>query len=142
MKVRDVMTTAVVEIAATETCQTAAKLMRDREVGILVVTADGRVINGVITDRDLVVRCLACGGDPSTKRIGDYMDRHPATVEGDLELERAVQIMRNACLRRLPVTVGGARVIGILSLDDVASDVKRYIDGFLSVAGQYSRKAR
>ena len=142
MKVRDVMTTAVVEIAATETCQAAAKLMRDHEVGSLVVTTDGRVINGVITDRDLVVRCLASGGDPSTQTIGDHLDRHPATVEGDLELELAVQIMRNACLRRLPVTVGGARVIGILSIDDVASDVKRYIEGFLSVAGQYSRRAR
>ena len=142
MKVRDAMTTSVVEIAADETCQTAAKLMRDQEVGILVVTTAGRVLVGVITDRDLVVRCMARGGDPNTERVGNYMDLHPATVEGDLELGRAVQMMRNACLRRLPVTVGGARVIGILSLDDVASDVKRYVDGFLSVAGQYSRKAR
>jgi len=63
-------------------------------------------------------------------------------VDADLELERAVEIMRNARLRRLPVTAGGGRVIGILSVDDVAVDVKHYLDGFLSVAGQYSRKAR
>ena len=142
MKVRDVMTVSIVEVAADETCQNAAKLMRDKEVGLLIVTKEGRVIQGVITDRDLVVRCMALGGDPATQRIGEHLDRHPATVDGDLELERAVQIMRTAGLRRLPVTVAGAKVIGILSVDDVAVDVKHYLDGFLSVAGQYSRKTR
>jgi CBS domain-containing protein len=116
--------------------------MRDQGVGLLVVTTDGRIIEGVITDRDLVVRCMVLGGDPDTQQVSDYMDRHPTTVDGDVELERAVQMMRNAALRRLPVTVAGARVIGILSLDDVALDVKHYLDGFLAVVGQYSRKAR
>lgn len=142
MKVRDVMTISVVEVAAEETCQHEAKLMRDQEVGTLVVTTDGGIIESVITDRDLVVRCMVLGGNPDAQQVSDYMDRHPTTVDGDGEHERAVQMMRNAGLRRLPVTVTGARVIGILSLDDVALDVKHYLDGFLSVAGQYSRKAR
>ena len=142
MKVRDVMTTSIVEVAPDETCQRAAKLMRDKDVGVLLVTKGGRVLQGVITDRDLVVRCMALGGDPATQRVGEHLDRHPTSVDGELELERAVQIMRTAGLRRLPVTVAGAKVIGILSLDDVAVDVKHYLDGFLSVAGQYSRKAR
>ena len=140
MKVRDVMTTSIVEVGLDETCQTAAKLMRDKRVGLLVVTKGGRSLQGVITDRDLVVRCMALGGDPATQRIGEHVDRRPATVDGDVELERAVQIMRTAGLRRLPVTVAGAKVIGILSLDDVAVDVKQYLNSFLSVAGQYSHK--
>jgi len=141
MKVRDAMTMSVVEVRAGETCHKAAQLMRDDDVGMLVVTTEGRVIEGVITDRDLVVRCMALGGDPALHSVGDYMDKHPTTVDADADLERAAEIMRNAGLRRLPVTVAGARVIGILSFDDVAVDVKHYLDAFLAVAGQYSRKA-
>lgn len=140
MKVRDVMTMTVVEVAADDTCQHAARLMRDRGVGMLVVTREGRIIEGVLTDRDLAVRCMALGGDPGEHRVGDFMDHHPTTVDADTELERAVEIMRNAELRRLPVTVAGSHAIGVLSLDDVAVDVKHYLDSFLAVAGQYSRK--
>ena len=142
MKVRDVMTMSVVEVSADATCQRAAQLMRDQDVGMLVVTREGRIIEGVITDRDLVVRCLALGGSPEEQRVGDFMDHHPTTVDADIELERAVEIMRNAGLRRLPVTVTGTHVIGMLSLDDVALDVKHYLDAFLAVAGQHSHKAR
>ena len=142
MKVRDAMTMNVVEVAANDTCQRAAQLMRDHDVGTLIVTREGRLIEGVITDRDLVVRCMSLGGDPAEHHVADYMDQHPTTVDADIELERAVQMMRNARLRRLPVTVSGSHVIGLLSLDDVALDVKHYLDAFLAVAGQYSRKAR
>jgi Mg/Co/Ni transporter MgtE len=69
------------------------------------------------------------------------MDVHPTAVDADLELEKAVEIMRNADLRRLPVTLAGARVIGVLSVDDVAVDIKHYLDAFLSVSGHYARKA-
>lgn len=139
MKIRDVMTTSVVHITAEDSCQRAAQLMRDRGVGMLVVTKDGRVIQGVLTDRDLVVRCMSLGGDPAEHLVGEYMDRHPTTIEADTDLERAAEVMRNAGLRRLPVTSAG-HVIGILSLDDIALDVKHYVDAFLSVAGGYAKK--
>lgn len=139
MKVRDIMTTSVAHVRANDSCQRAAQVMRDRGVGMLVVTGDGRVIQGVITDRDLVARCMSLGGDPAEQFVGDHMDRHPATVEADTDLERATDMMRNAGLRRLPVTVAG-HVIGILSLDDIALDVKHYVDAFLSVAGGYAKK--
>lgn len=142
MKVKDAMTRSVVHAGATESCYRAAQLMRDHGVGLLVVTTKDGVIEGVITDRDLVVRCTALGGDPAQHLIGDYMDAHPTTVAADLELERAVEIMRNADRRRLPVTVAGAQVVGLLSLDDVAVDVKHYLDAFLGVAGHYAGKAR
>jgi CBS domain-containing protein len=141
MKVKDVMTMTVVEVAASDTCQHAAQLMRDHGVGMLLVTKPGRILEGVLTDRDLTVRCLALGGDPADRQVGDYMDTHPTTVDADLELEKAAEIMRNADLRRLPVTLAGARVIGVLSLDDVALDIKHYLDAFLSVSGHYAHKA-
>jgi predicted transcriptional regulator len=68
------------------------------------------------------------------------MNAHPTTVDGEMELDRAVNVMRNAGLRRLPVTRAGARVVGVLSLDDVAIDLQHYLDAFLAVAGQHSRK--
>jgi len=142
MKVRDAMTITLVEVSASDTCQHAAQLMRDHNVGMLVVTKPGRVLEGVLTDRDLVVRCLVLGGDPAQHTVGDYMDAHPTAVDADVELEKAVEIMRNGDLRRLPVTLAGARVIGVLSLDDVALDIKHYLDAFLSVSGHYAHKAR
>ena len=141
MKVRDAMTMTLVEVAATDSCQHAAQLMRDHGVGMLVVTKPGRILEGVLTDRDLVVRCLALGGDPAERLVGDYMDVHPTAVDADVELEKAVEIMRNGDLRRLPVTFAGARVMGVLSLDDVALDIKHYLDAFLSVSGHYAHKA-
>src|SRR3990167_2037453 len=95
MKVRDIMSMTIEEISAEATCQEAAQKMRDQDVGMLIVTRAGRLIDGVLTDRDLVTRCVALGADPAEHRVGEYMDRHPTTVHGDLDLERAVEIMRN-----------------------------------------------
>lgn len=141
MKVRDVMSMAIVEVPAHASCEGAAKLMRQWGVGLLLVTKEGRELEGIITDRDLVTRCMAAGGDPAHLQVGDYMERQPITVEPDCDLERALEIMRKTRHRRLPVTEGN-KVVGLLSLDDVALDVRHYTDAFLAVAGQYSRRSR
>jgi CBS domain-containing protein len=141
MKVRDVMSMAIVEVPAHATCQGAAQLMRQWGVGMLLVTKEGRELEGIVTDRDLVVRCLASGGDPAELPVRDYMEARPTTVEADCDLERALDVMRRTRHRRLPVTEG-KKVVGLLSLDDVALDVRHYTDAFLSVAGQYSRRSR
>jgi CBS domain-containing protein len=140
MKVKDVMTRSIVEMAATDSCQKAAQLMRDHGVGMIVVTTGPSVLEGVITDRDITVRCTALGGDPAGRPVGEYMDLHPISVDEDVDLERAMDMMRNAALRRLPVTKAGSHVIGILSLDDIALDAKHYLDAFLAVAAQYGHK--
>lgn len=142
MKVKDVMNFALIEVSSGDSCQRAAELMRDHGVGMLVVTKEGRIIEGVITDRDLVVRCMALGGDPAMRPVGVCMELHPTTVDGGVDLEKAVEMMRNADIRRMPVTISGARVIGVLSLDDVAHDVKQYLDAFLAVAGHHSQKGQ
>lgn len=142
MKVKDVMNFGLVEVSAGDSCERAAQLMRDHGVGMLVATREGRIIEGVITDRDLVVRCMALGGDPATRPVGEHMDLHPITVDSDVDLETAVEMMRNADVRRMPVTVSGAQVIGVLSLDDVALDVKHYLDAFLAVSSHYSQRGQ
>ncbi|MGB2695401.1 MAG: CBS domain-containing protein [Dehalococcoidia bacterium] len=142
MKVRDVMSMAIVEVPAHATCQGAAQLMRQWGVGMLLVTKEGRELEGIITDRDLVTRCLATADEPAQLQVRDYMEQRPTTVEADCDLERALEVMHKTHHRRLPVTEGGKKVVGLLSIDDVALDVKHYTDAFLSVAGQYSRRSR
>lgn len=141
MKVSNVMSTTIEEIRANSTCQEAARQMRDSGVGMLVVTRGGRVIEGVLTDRDLVTRCVAAGADPTSQPVSEYMDRNPTTVSSEMDLERAVEIMRTTRHHRLPVIISGNKVVGMVSLDDVALDVKHYTDAFLAAASQYSHRA-
>ncbi len=146
MKVRDVMASHVIEVRQTDTCERAAQLMREHRTGSLVVVTREDVIAGVVTDRDLVVECVALGRDPKEQEVGqcvatDYANMsHPATVEANMELEEAVDLMEKAGVHRLPVTEDGVHCIGILSLDDIAEDVRHYLNAFLAVAGQYHRK--
>jgi signal-transduction protein with cAMP-binding, CBS, and nucleotidyltransferase domain len=137
VKVKDVMTGPALEVSAEESCQRAAEMMRDHVAGMLVVTRLG-VVEGVITDRDLVTRCLAIGADPTAQVVGDYYDRQAVCVDEDYDLERAMTIMRNAGVRRVPVR-RGIELVGVLSMDDLAVHLKRYIDAFLGLAGQYHK---
>jgi signal-transduction protein with cAMP-binding, CBS, and nucleotidyltransferase domain len=138
MKVKDVMTGPALEVSAEDTCRRAAELMRDHDAGMLVVTRIG-VIEGVITDRDLVTRCVAIGADPGKQRVADYFDRHAVTVDEEYDLDRAMIIMRNAGVRRVPV-MRGITLVGVLSMDDVAVHLKKYVDAFLALAGQYHKE--
>jgi signal-transduction protein with cAMP-binding, CBS, and nucleotidyltransferase domain len=137
MKVKEAMSGPAVEVSAEESCQRAAELMRDKDTGMLVVTNLG-VVEGVITDRDLVTRCMAIGADSNAQRVADYFDRNAVCVDEDYDLERAMTIMRNAGVRRVPVR-RGITLVGVLSMDDAAVHLKKYIDAFLGLAGQYHK---
>ncbi len=139
MKVRDLMAQPTISIATDETCRRAAELMRDFETGSLIVTGSDGIIVGIVTDRDLVIRCMALDANPDTKLIGDICDLHPTTVTADMDSEEAVLLMQSSGVRRLPVVDTTNHAIGMLSMDDIASDIRRYIDAFVAVAGQYSR---
>jgi CBS domain-containing protein len=93
--------------------------MRANDIGDVIVTDDNGGICGILTDRDLVVRLIAEGRDPRATRIGDIASRDLASVTGDEPVERAVQLMREKAVRRLPVVEQG-RVIGIVSIGDLA----------------------
>lgn len=139
MRVRDVMVSPAIEIRAGESCQKAAELMRYYKTGALVVTDDEHILEGIVTDRDLAVRCMALGGDPSVEAVGDFCDLNPSSIRPDEDLEQAAEIMRTAGVRRLPVVEDTNRVVGMLSLDDIALDLKRYFDAFAEVTAQYKR---
>ena len=96
----------------------AARRMRDRQVGTVIVVDDMRPV-GILTDRDLTVRVLAAGLDPQATRVSAVMTPSPTTIREDESIEAAVGYMRAGRFRRLPVVGRDERVLGILALDDV-----------------------
>ena len=116
--VRDVMTTDLVSCPSSASMSDAARSMRDRDIGDVLVVDEGAV-RGIVTDRDLVVRGLAGDGDITTAKLGDLCSANLTTVAPDASVEEAASIMRDHALRRLPVVEDGAAV-GIVSLGDLA----------------------
>jgi CBS domain-containing protein len=119
-RLRDVMVTDVHAIEPEATVVEAAEHMRQRNVGALPVVEQGQVV-GVITDRDLVVRVLAKrGADPSTMRVIDYATRNPVLGKGDWTPERALLIMAEQQVGRLPVVDDHGRLAGMVTLSSLA----------------------
>ncbi|TDD64272.1 CBS domain-containing protein [Actinomadura darangshiensis] len=119
-KVREIMTGSPTSVSPELDLVTVARAMRDEEIGAVLV-AEGDDLKGVVTDRDLVVRGLAAGGDPARSKIGAIASRVTATVGPDDSVERAAQIMRERAVRRLPVIEDG-RPVGIVSIGDLAME--------------------
>ena len=119
MQVRDVMNPTVVSIAPQESVALAARLLARHNVGALPVCAGDGQLRGVVTDRDLVLRCLAAEEDPRQVPVGRIMTRHPAQVAPGDDVRQAAQAMARHQVRRLPVVEAG-RVVGMVSLGDLA----------------------
>lgn len=117
-KVRDVMTTDPMTCSASTSVADAARLMRDRDIGDVLI-GDGGQLRGIITDRDIVVRCVAEGRDCALVNISDVCSGELVTVTPDTDLDIAVQRMREMAVRRLPVVEDG-RPVGIVSIGDLA----------------------
>ncbi|WP_202921313.1 CBS domain-containing protein [Anatilimnocola aggregata] len=104
---------------AQETAQQAAVRMRQRAVGSLVVVNDAYAAVGMITDRDLVERVLAAGKAPTTTLLADVMTTSPVVIAETEGSVRALQVMQQNCVRRLPVEDELGRICGIVTLDDI-----------------------
>jgi len=117
-KVSEVMTENPTMLDAAETVADAARAMRDRGIGDVVVEEDGRLC-GIVTDRDIVVRAVAEGRPAADVRLRDICSADLVTVQPDTAVEEAVRLMREKALRRLPV-MRGQDVVGIVSIGDLA----------------------
>ena len=114
------MTRQVVAIEDTEPISRAARLMRDRHVGCLIVTASERGTGvGIITERDLVWRIIADNFDPSKVLVSDVMTTPLITIPSDQKLENATKLMLEYGVRRLPV-VDNNVLVGIITTTDLA----------------------
>jgi CBS domain-containing protein len=124
----------VATAATTETVAAVARRMAEHNLGTLVVVeAEGRP-RGVITDRDIVVRCVAAGFDVNETPVGEVMTDPPRSVDESTPIDQALATMAGAGTRRMVVTGPGGTVVGILSIDDViqllAEEMGR-IDGII-----------
>jgi CBS domain-containing protein len=119
VEIRDVMTESVVTAPADTTVREVAELMRERNVGsVILVDGDG-VPTGFVTDRDLTVSALADGRD-FADRACDHASAPVVTAEPSMDVEEAASLMVKHAIRRLPVLDASGRLTGIVTLDDLA----------------------
>lgn len=116
-----------VTVQASDEVATAARLMREKHVGFLVVVEaaarEGDVMPvGVITDRDIVISTIALGVDPKTLSVGDVMTCKPTVALAQDAIGDALSQMRHAGVRRLPVVGDYGHLVGVLSLDDILTN--------------------
>ena len=127
MKLRDVMTNPVIRIHPDETVAVAARTLTHYNIGILPVCgSDGR-LKGLVTDRDIVTRCLAAGRSPATTAVKDVMTTAVVSARPDLDTNLAASLMGREQIRRLPVMENG-RLCGMVSLGDLAVKEESSID--------------
>ena len=119
--IRDVMTTNPETLPESTTVREAAEAMRANDIGDVIVVDDNGQLSGILTDRDIVVRVVAEGRDPRATRIGDIASRDLTAVSPDDPVGRAVQLMRDKAIRRLPAVDKG-KPVGIVSIGDLALD--------------------
>ena len=116
MNVRDVMTQNPRTAAPNDTLQTVAQIMRDEDAGVVPIVEKGRLV-GIVTDRDIVVRCVADG--KFNAKATDAASDDVVTVTADMSTADAAELMAEHQIRRLPV-VEGDKLVGIVSLGDIA----------------------
>jgi CBS domain-containing protein len=127
-KIREVMTTAPVTVGPQTSVVEVARIMRDQSIGVVLV-AENEELRGLVTDRDLVVRVLAEGGNVGDRTVAEACSRELVSVSPDDDVNRVVELMRQHAVRRLPVVEEG-HPVGIVSLGDLA--VERDTDSALS----------
>ncbi|MGC5018795.1 CBS domain-containing protein [Micromonospora sp. DT47] len=118
-RVSDVMTKQVVYLSAETTLDEAARVMKEADIGDVVVT-DGASLAGLLTDRDIVVRAVAERSDPSATTIGSIITREVVMIEQHSTAGEAVALMRERNIRRVLVCDNERKLVGIVSLGDLA----------------------
>jgi CBS domain-containing protein len=117
-KVRDIMTSDVETASPDTTLEEIASMMKTQDVGSIPVVEDEELV-GIITDRDIVVRCIAEGKDATETTAEDVLSEDLETASPDMDVDEAAQLMSRRQIRRLPV-VEDNRLVGMLSLGDIS----------------------
>ena len=143
MKVKEVMTPKVIRISPEETAAVAARTLTHYNIGVLPVCGADGDICGVLTDRDIVTRCLAAGRSASTTSVREIMTTGIVSASPDMDVERAADLMGQRQIRRLPVTENG-RLCGMLSLGDLARKPQSSLeagDALTQISSRLSRRS-
>lgn len=119
MDIKDIMSRNVEVVSAGASLRDAARKMKELDVGLIPV-CDGDRLKGVLTDRDITIRATADGRDPATTMVSEVMSTDLAYGLEDQEVEEAVSVMEARQIRRLPIVNKDKRLIGIVTLADIA----------------------
>ena len=119
---RDIMSTDCTCATTDETLADAARKMRDLDVGALPICGEDNRLAGMITDRDIVVKTIADGGDPNNVLVSELAEGKPVTIGADDSVEEALRTMTDHGVRRLPV-IDGHDLVGMVSQADIARNL-------------------
>ena len=142
MKLRDIMTNPVIRIHPEEAVSVAARMLEHNNIGAMPVCgSDGRLC-GILTDRDIVTRCLAAGKAPQSTSVREIMSTRLYVGRPDMEVSMAAGLMGKEQIRRLPVMENG-KLCGMVSLGDVARKEENSIvagDALTEISSQLSSR--
>lgn len=127
MKVREIMTKNVVRIHPDEPVEVAARALAQYNVGVMPVCGNDGRICGVVTDRDLVTRCVAAGRSAGTTSVKDVMTGRVIAANPEMDVSAAAHLMGREQVRRLPVVENG-KLCGMISLGDMANREENMMD--------------
>jgi CBS domain-containing protein len=123
MKVRDAMAKSVSSARKSDRVIDVAKKMKQEDAGFIPVVENGGTLIGVITDRDIVIRCIAEGHDPRSETAEHLMSRQVTIIAPDDDIEQAAKMMERDAIRRLPVAENG-HLVGVLSHGNLVQATK------------------
>lgn len=134
MRVRDIMAKDPVTVETGEPVAAAARLMRERNIGVVPVQDEHGRLAGMLTDRDIVLRCVAAGRDPAKLTVEEIMSTGAVTAAPGEDVTAALGRMRSEQVRRLPV-VEGETLVGMLSIADAARTQKLDMEAAQALSG-------
>lgn len=118
-KIRDIMTKNPLTLSGDSTVQEAARAMRERDIGTVLVTDGQQRLHGIVTDRDIVVRGVADGKDPSQTQLREVCSSALTHLTPEDTVDNAIKLMAKKGIRRIPV-LDGEQAVGVISLGDLA----------------------
>ena len=127
MKLRELMTKSPIRLHPDENAAVAARAFQRYNIGAVPVCGSDGKLCGLVTDRDLVIRCLACGKTPESTQVKEVMTKHIVSAKPDMDAALAAGLMGREQIRRLPVVEEG-RLCGMVSLGDLAQQEQTLYD--------------
>lgn len=118
MLVKDIMSNDIVSLRSEDSIEKAAQLMKQHDIGSIPVCSGNQVV-GIVTDRDITLRCVAAGQSSQQQKVGDVMTSDPVLGKPDMDVCDAARIMSEKQIRRLPIVEAGS-LVGMLALGDIS----------------------
>ena len=123
LTVQEMMTTELSTLPTTAPIRQAARIMRDEDIGDVIILDDTGSVMGMVTDRDITVRAIADGLDPSDTQVGEICSSALVSARPDQDVEEVMEMMQEQAVRRIPV-LDGDTAVGVISLGDLALELQ------------------